>query len=220
MLGLVFSLFMVAEGESAPPSVATFRTELGIYLDLAATAQKDLKNPKVDPQKNLEALFTEATSLATIYIAADHESRLEMEKILGASIRSNKELKNFWLPLGNAFMSKAKDLIQARKAKARKLKIASGTIGLVVGYLVGKSLLFRFVPRSTPEKAYLYLTGTAAGGAALGYFLIGSITERIFLPVDPLVAEAKDFQLRFESGEDFLEEVAAEKLLLDSLAED
>lgn len=202
-LALLLSLLMTpfAYGDSAPCS-SLFLSALGDYLKAANDV-------------DAEALFASGKHAAEIYLKCpDDKEKLKMEMDLGASVRGHPELKKRWLPLGQAFVEVADELIAARKASMRRVQLAGAGLAAAIGIVAGAgAIALKYLP-NTPS-AVLTAIGTGGiAGAGLGYFILGPIGGHFLLPRDPIASTARDFLTRYPHGEDFLEATSSTDLIL------
>lgn len=211
-------LLTLAEAEEKqpdyPPDLIFFKQELNSFV---LNAKKiDRTRTQMD-EKAYEAALHElmviGARIADIYFRNANETfRPQMEETLGSTLAENRNLKNYWVPLGNGFVNRAQAFIEERATHENQVRFWATVGGVALGALGGGTYLY-FRSAATSGivlKEALVATTAVVGGGLLGRYAASPAINAFVFPANLSVKNAKDFMVRYPHGEDFLEEITSD----------
>lgn len=209
------------------PELLIFAGDLRVYVEKAkALAQQESENASPEGREALVAeLQATGKRLAKVYFdeAAD-VIKNELDAHLSLALKENRELKNYFIFMGNAFAEIASALLHKYQAHQSKIRLMWIGGGAAVGVAMGGGYLFFRLKRAAQvalsSKDYLIAAGAVVAGTAIGFgwgtHAAGS------LPMDTSVTNAKAFSTKYPHGEDFIQSLNRSsdlKLLASELGE-
>ncbi len=206
------SMISLASAQGNPPGdfnedVLIFTGEVENYIDVAieVKALNDAPSEAPKDEKLIEAKIKslQQTSLriAHMYFSTvEDATRDQFNSFLAARLQVHKELKNYFLFIGNAFAAEAARLVEGRKDQDRKIFIWSTVGGAVLG-LGGGYLYLRLTSSKNLITAAIIGVGIGVAVSGAGY------SARYFLPVNQDIQNAREFLTRYPHGEDFTHEL-------------
>lgn len=233
LLSIVFSLMAASaiQAQDNPPDfdedVLIFTGEVENYIETAqevkalndaAEAEKD---EKLLEQK-IKVLQQTSLRIANVYFSTTEDSTREtFNNFLSTRLKEYRELRNYFLFIGNAFAAEAARLVEGRKETERKIFIWSSVAGAVLG-VGGGYLYIRYSGYLGHSQGRVLLTA-AIVGIGIGVTVAGAgYSARYFLPVNQDIKNARDFLVRYPHGEDFTSELIGSQdltMALDELEE-
>ncbi len=198
------------------PNLLIFTAELDHFVEQSAIVKgKTSDDPEV--AKILEDLMQTALRISRVYFQeADEKTRPELDGVLGAHLRNNRDLRNYFIMIGNAFLIEAENMFRATRERQKRIRIYAGIGGAVVGLAVGGGYLYvksRLLSSSLKAQDYLISAGAVVGFSALGYG--GGYLAKYYLPVDRAISNARDFAARYPNGEDYIKQIESPDLQWD-----
>jgi len=221
---LVAGLSLSTTHASEPPTdfnedILIFTGEVENYIDIARETQS-LNNSEETPgkeeqvEKQIKSLQQAALRIAHMYFSTSDEStRDQFNEFLSSRFQENRDLKNYFLFIGNGFAAEASRLIEKRQETNRQIFIWSSVAGGVLG-LGGGYLILRYTSSKSLVMASVVAIGIGVAVAGGGY------SARYYLPVNQDVKNAQDFIDRYPHGEDFTDELIGSNdlaLMMDAL---
>jgi len=190
---------------SESDNIIIFTGEVRNFLDIAG-GLKELSHE--DATKNekqildrVKILQLTSTRIADAYFQEQNpENREKFAKFLQETLHSNRDLKNYFIIMGNAFATEGQRLLNERSGNMHRIAVWSSISGVVLG-LAGGYVFLKF--KNNVTQAGLVALGITTLAAAGGY------SARYYIPIDSSVKTAEDFLQRFPKGEDFIREVDA-----------
>lgn len=203
---------LLAEDTKTPnynPDLLIFAGDLRTYVAKArALAEldetKDSESSKEAIVKDLQAA---GSRLGKVYFSETAETiKTELDTHLALALKENKNLKNYFIFLGNAFAEQASAFLMGYQKHQRSIRMMWLAGGAAVGLVIGGGYIFVKLKQTTnvalTSKDYLIAGGAVLGGTAIGF---GWGTHQASsLPMDNSVINAKDFAAKYPHGEDFI----------------
>lgn len=201
----------LADKQDYNPNLLIFTGEVRNFLELGMTA----KNGNLEAAKEkaiVEEMGQTAVRIARVYFQEmTEENRSQLNTFLGGQLKSNTELNNYFILIGNAFATQAEKLVTRDQEYRKSIRIWSTVGGAVLGVALGGGYLyFKGVRSALNTTDYLVAGGALLLGAGLGYG--GGLVYTHQIPIDRSVKNATDFCLRYPHGEDFLKDLNTSNL--------
>lgn len=212
---LAISLFYLptsAVAESSKDSaVLIFTGEVRNFMEEANSLySQQVTLPDDVSEEKIEKLIDISHRVAHAYFhLVSDEKRPKIEKFFQRQLDQNRHLENYFVLLGNRFLIEAERQVKDRDQFEKRVRYWSTIGGSVLGLGVGGTYLYIRSSLGSGLKIadYLAAATAVAGGTAGGYFGAAPAITTYALPAEPAIQNARDFQRRYPSGEDFLEDI-------------